>query len=179
MIVRVSTPFADMLTGGHPNSLGRTEEVVGIVLADHGRLDELFATMADPDQVVRMRVGDALEKVCRERPTWFVAHIEQLLDDLGSIDQPSVQWHVAQMLQHLHNDLSPDQAKRAVRLLQRNLTRSTDWIVLNVTMDVLTAWSARDPSLATWLVPELDRLRQDKRTSVARRATMRLAELTK
>jgi len=62
MLIRVTTPFADMLTGGHPNSLGRTEEVVGVVLADHGRLDELFATMADPDDVVRTRIGDALER---------------------------------------------------------------------------------------------------------------------
>lgn len=179
MLVRVTTPFADMLTGGHPNSLGRTEEVVGIVLTDHGRLDELFATMADPDEVVRMRVGDALEKVCRERPSWFVPHIDHIIGDLGTIDQPSVQWHVAQMLCHLHDDLPEDQAQRALRLLQRNLTGSTDWIVLNVTMDVLTEWSASDSSLAGWLTPELERLRQDKRKSVARRASMRLAELTK
>ncbi len=178
MLVRVTTPFADMLTGGHPNSLGRTEEVVDVVLADHGRLDELFATMADPDEVVRMRIGDALEKVCRERPSWFVPHIGHLLDDLANIDQPSVQWHVAQMLQHLQDDLSDDQAKRALRLLQRNLTGSTDWIVLNVTMDVLTEWSACDSSLAVWLTPELERLRHDRRKSVARRASMRLAELT-
>lgn len=179
MLVRVITPFADMLKGGHPDSLGRTEEVVGIVLADHGRLDELFANMADPDEVVRMRIGDVLEKVCRERPSWFVPHIEHLLDDLGKIDQPSVQWHVAQMLHYLHDDLSDDQAKRALRLLQRNLTGSTDWIVLNVTMDILTEWSARDSSLAGWLIPELERLRHDKRKSVARRASMRLVELTK
>ena len=179
MLVRVTTSFANMLTGGHPNSLGRTAEVVGIVLADHGRLDELFATMGDPNEVVRMRVGDALEKVCRERPSWLVPHIEHLLDDLGNIDQPSVQWHVAQMLQHLHDDLSDDQGKRALRLLQRNLTGSRDWIVLNVTMDVLTDWSACDSSLAGWLLPELERLRQDKRKSVARRASMRLVELTK
>ncbi len=179
MLVRVTTPFADMLTGGHPNSLGRTEEVVGIVLTDHGRLDELFATMADPDEVIRMRIGDALEKVCRERPSWFVSHIGHLLGDLGNIDQPSVQWHVAQMLDHLRSDLSDDQAKRALRLLQRNLTGSTDWIVLNVTMDVLTQWSACDSLLAGWLMPELERLRQAKRKSVARRASMRLAGLTK
>jgi hypothetical protein len=170
-------PFADMLKGGHPNSLGRTGEVVGIVLADRARLEELFATMADPDQVVRMRVGDALEKVCREQPGWFVAHLDRLLGDLGQIEQPSVQWHVAQMLQHLRSDLSDDQAQQATELLQRNLSRSTDWIVLNVTMDVLTEWANRDAPLAGWLAPELERLRQDERKSVAKRASRRLAEL--
>lgn len=174
---RVPEPFAEMLKGGHPNSLGRTEEVVGVVLAEHARLKELFATMAETDEVVRLRVGDALEKVCREQPGWFVAHVDRLLGDLGQVKQPSVQWHVAQMLQRLRGDLSGDQARRAAELLQRNLTSSTDWIVLNVTMDVLTEWAHDDPPLADWLTPELERLRRDHRKSVAKRATKRLAEL--
>ena len=169
--------FAEMLKGGHPNSLGRTQEVVGIVLAERARLEELFATMADPDEVVRLRVGDALEKVCREQPGWFVTHVDRLLGDLGQIEQPSVRWHVAQMLQHLRTDLSDDQARRAIGLLQRILTSSTDWIVLNVTMDVLTEWAHQDPPLTGWLTPELERLRKDDRKSVAKRAAKRLADL--
>lgn len=148
-----------------------------MVLAERARLEELFATMADPDEVVRLRVGDALEKICREQPGWFVSHVERLLGDLGQIEQPSVRWHVAQMLQHLRSDLSVDQARRATRLLQQNLTSSTDWIVLNVTMDVLTEWAHHDPPLIGWLTPELERLRQDHRKSVAKRAAKHLAEL--
>jgi hypothetical protein len=72
-------PFTRMLTGGHRNSLGRTQEVVEITLADGGRLDELFAALADPDELVRMRAGDALEKVCRERPEWLAQRVERLL----------------------------------------------------------------------------------------------------
>lgn len=174
---RVAEPFADVLRGGHPNSLGRTEEVVGVVLADPGRLEELFATIVDPDPVVRMRVGDALEKVCREQPAWFAPHVDRVLGQLGQIEQPSVQWHVAQVLQHLRGELTDDQAQRATDLLQRNLHDSTDWIVLNVTMDVLTEWAKGDRALATWLGPELERLCHDRRTSVARRATKRLGEL--
>jgi hypothetical protein len=81
------------------------------------------------------------------------------------------------MLQHLRAELSPTQERRATRLLQRNLTTSRDWIVLNVTMDVLTDWAAGDPTLTSWLTPELERLRQDKRRSVAKRASIRLAGL--
>lgn len=178
MLTGMSSRFADMLRGGHPNSLGNTEQVVSITLADHDRLDELFAGIADPDEVVGMRVGDALEKVCREQPGWFVPRIDHIIDVLGNVDQPSVQWHVAQMLQHLRDDLSIAQEQRAKRLLQRNLTTSTDWIVLNVTMDVLTAWTTRDPSLSRWLSRELERLSQDQRSSVAKRASMRLAQLS-
>lgn len=173
----MNTHFVDTLRGGHPNSLGRTHEVVDILLADRGRLEELFAAIADPDPVVRLRVGDALEKICRERPGWFVPYVERILGVLGPIDQPSIQWHVAQMLQHLRGDLTEDQVQRATGLLQRSLTSSTDWIVLNVTMDVLTMWARRDAALIGWLTPELERLCHDDRKSVAKRATRRLAEL--
>jgi hypothetical protein len=169
--------FADMLEGGHHNSLGRTEEVVVVVLADPARLDELFSCLGHGDELVRMRAGDALEKVCRGRPGWFEPHVEQLLGVVGQIEQPSVQWHVAQMLQRLRGRLSEEQARRATELLRRNLIRSTDWIVLNVTMDVLAEWARDDPALAAWLAGELRRLRGDGRKSVAKRASKRLADL--
>jgi hypothetical protein len=173
----VAETFAEMLRGGHPNSLGRTPEVVDLVLADRARLADLFAAINDPDQLVRLRVGDALEKVCREEPAWFEPHVDDVLDDLGAIDQPSVQWHVAQMLQHLRGRLSETQTQRASALLRRNLSTSSDWIVLNVTMDVLVGWARDDPALADWLAVQLERLRGDPRRSVAQRASKRLAEL--
>lgn len=52
-------PFAEMLQGRPRNSLGRAEEVVNIVLADRPRLDELFASLADSDELVCLRAGDA------------------------------------------------------------------------------------------------------------------------
>lgn len=173
----MTEPFTDLLAGGRPNSLGRTHEVVDLVLADRSRLEELFVALGDPDVLVRLRVGDALEKVCREQPGWFVPHVDRLIDDVGRIEQPSVQWHVAQMLDHLRVDLSEEQARRATALLQDDLTGSTDWIVLNVTMDVLTGWAGNDQQLARWLAPVLERLRSDRRSSVAKRAARRLEEL--
>jgi hypothetical protein len=174
----MAEPFAEMLKGGHPNSLGRTEEVVAIVLADGQCLEEVFACLAEPDELVRMRAGDALEKVCREQPGWFAPHVDRLIAEVGAIEQPSIQWHVAQVLQHVRGDLSDEQARRAEALLQRNLTQSTDWIVLNVTMDALAEWAADNPALADWLIPELERLRGDPRKSVAKRAAKRLSEAT-
>lgn len=83
------------------------------------------------------------------------------------------------MLQHLRGDLSDDQVKRATGLLQRNLTGSTDWIVLNVTMDVLSEWARHDAALVGWLAPELERLSHHDRKSVAKRASRLLVGLTK
>jgi hypothetical protein len=126
-----------------------------------------------------MRAGDALEKVCRERPEWFVPEADRVLTHMGAIAQPSVQWHVAQILDHLRDDLAEDQAAEATRLLQRNLTRSKDWIVLNTTMDVLAGWSRTDSALATWLTSELERLAHDRRKAVAKRAAKRLGDISR
>ena len=170
--------FSAMLTGGHRNSLGRTEEVVAVVLRDHARLDELFTCVADePDEIVRMRAGDALEKVCRERPEWFTPYVPRLLGDVGRIEQPSVMWHVAQMLEHLAGDLSTTDTGRALTQLKHYLTASSDWIVLNTTMDTLTRFARHDSTLAKWLAPELRRLQSDPRKAVAKRASKRLTEL--
>jgi hypothetical protein len=166
-----------MLTGGHHNSLGRTDEVIDAVLADGARLDELFACLDSDDELVRMRAGDALEKICRERPEWFAPRFDDVLGHMGAIGQPSVQWHVAQILAHLRAGLTDEQERRATAHLQRQLERSRDWIVLNVTMDVLADWARRDSELAAWLAPQLERLTGDERRSVARRAAKRLAAL--
>lgn len=170
-------PFASALAEGRRNSLGRTEEVVGVVLGDRGRLDELFACTADADEEVRMRAGDALEKVCRERTEWLEPYVGRLFDELGASDQPSLMWHLAQMLDHLRPSLDAAQAARASKLLERNLSRAGDWIVLNVTMDVLCRWAREDPALAHRLAGPLERLCGDPRRSVATRAARRLAEL--
>lgn len=104
-------------------------------------------------------------------------HVDRLIDHVGRVEQPSVQWHVAQMLDHLRDDLSEEQSRRATALLQDNLTGSTDWIVLNVTMDVLAGWAGSDQQLARRLTPVLERLRRDRRASVAKRAARRLEDL--
>lgn len=38
-----------------------------MVVDDRTRLDELFACLESPDELVRMRAGDGLEKVCRQQ----------------------------------------------------------------------------------------------------------------
>ncbi len=61
--------------------------------------------------------------------------------------------------------------------MQRNLDTHDDWIVLNMTMETLDAWAADDATLAAWLEPRLQRLRQDRRKSVAKRAGRLLSGL--
>ena len=59
--------FEDMLTGGHPNSLGRTVEVVEMVLANPDRFDELFNCYKSDNAVVRLRTSNAMKRIEAER----------------------------------------------------------------------------------------------------------------
>jgi hypothetical protein len=163
-------PFRAMLIGGHPNSLGRTVEVVDAVLADRSRLDELFACYGSDDPVVRLRTSNALKRVAADRHEWLVPYIDRLIDEVGALDQPSAQWTLAQLFLGLGTDMTAAQRGRATRLMQRNLEHHDDWIVLNATMETLWRWAAEDADLRGWLKPHLARLAHDPRKSVAGRA---------
>lgn len=121
--------FADVLTeGGRSNSLGRAGEVVEAVLADRGRLDELWACIGHEDAYVRMRAIDSFEKVVNEQPAWVDPYVPRILDELTASGQPSIQWHIAQLFPQVR--LGDDQRERAIGwLMARLATTDVDWIV--------------------------------------------------
>lgn len=169
--------FEEMLTGGHPNSLGRTVEVVDVVLADPARFHELFGCYESADAVVRLRTSSAIKRVAEARPDLIDPYLDRLISEVGALDQASAQWTLAQLFLRLEARLSADQRKAAQALMQRNLSERHDWIVLNTTMETLSAWAKADPALADWLGPEFERLSRDPRKSVARRAARGRAAL--
>lgn len=164
-----------MLAGGHPNSLGRTVEVVDLVLADRTRMRELYECYRNDDEVVRLRVSNALKRVTCEHPEWTYDFIEGLHGEVAEIDQASTKWTLALLFDAMRDLLDDKQSRRAVEVMQRNLATSNDWIVLTTTMKVLGSWAHDDPVLAAWLRPHAERLRDDPRRSVASQAR-RLAE---
>ena len=99
--------FADMLTGGHPNSLGRTVEVVDAVLADPGRLDELFGCHGVGDPVVRLRASDALRRLEAADRVMLLPEIDRIADVARGLDQDSARWTAASILQR-NSDASED-----------------------------------------------------------------------
>ena len=175
----MSEPFEAMLTGGHPNSLGRTVEVVETVLADPSRMEELFGCYGSDDEVVRLRVSNAMRRVQAERPDLVLPFIDRLIGEIGALDQASAQWTLAKLFQAAWHEMSATQRARAKALVQRNLAEHNDWIVLNNSIEVLTEWAGDDAELAVWLLPHLERLTGDERKSVARRAVKYLAILKK
>ena len=167
--------FEAMLSGGHPNSLGRTVEVVDAVLAERERLAQLYACYFSEDETVRLRVSSAMKRVAIEHPDWTIEFMDGLQSDVAAIDQPSTQWTLALLFDLTRELQTSEQRARSVTIMKHNLARHDDWIVLNNSMQVLHEWSFNDPRLADWLTPHLERLTHDKRKSVARRATELLA----
>ena len=170
--------FEEILTGGHPNSLGRTVEVVEMVLADRARLGELYACYQSDDDVVRLRTSNALKRISREQPAWLVPLIDGFLTEIAALDQASAQWTLADLFETLAPLMTPTQRQQAEAVLKRNLAHHTDWIVLNQTMKTLGGWAKEDPALLHWLVPHLERLSGDGRKSVSKTAAKTLTTLT-
>jgi len=164
-----------MLSGGDPRSLHGVDDVMPLASADPSTFDGLFECLFSDDEVVRMRAADTLEKIARSRPGLFAGYTQRLLSDVARIDQPSVQWHLAQILAEI--ELSPKQRARAVAILKQNLDKSDDWIVVNHTLEALGHFAGDDPRLRDELIPILQHHQASTRKSIAKRATKLLAKL--
>jgi hypothetical protein len=169
--------FEEMLTGGHPHSLGNTIEVVNIILADKKRFEDLYQCYFSDDEVVRLRVSNAMKRICKEHPDWLVPYIDKLLAYVAKINQASTQWTLAQLFLWLKNDMSEKQLERAKEILKTNLEKSDDWIVQNTTIETLSTWAKDDEKLRLWIIPRLEKFSKSDRKSVAGRAKKMLNSL--
>jgi hypothetical protein len=165
-----SESFEEMLTGGHPNSLGRTIEVVNIVLSNSARLSNLYNCYFSVDEIVRLRTSNAIKRISLENPGWLIPYIDKLISEISKINQPSVQWTLANLFQTLSVFMSETQKASAKKIIRNNLENYTDLIVINNAMDTLSKWAIKDSDLKEWLLPHLERLARDPRKSAAGRA---------
>lgn len=166
-----------MLSGGPHNSLGRTVEVVDLVLADRTRLRELYDCYFSDDELVRLRVSSAMKRVTIAHPDWTMDYLDGLQREVAAIDQASTQWTLALLFDLTRSLMSDEQHARAVEIMEHNLADHDDWIVLNNSMRVLGAWADDDAGLAAWLRPQAERLAKDPRKSVVANATRLLVRL--
>ena len=169
----------EMLTGGHPNSLGRTIEVVELVLAAPARFDDLFECYRSEDEVVRLRVSSAMKRVEAQRPALLVPYIDRFIGEIGVLDQASAQWTLAQLFSRLRPRMQESQKQAAFALMKRNLEHHHDWIVLNHTMQTMFEWIDEFPHEHDWLIRQLRRHENDARKSVRSRAGKLLKMLDK
>ncbi|MEL6924009.1 MAG: hypothetical protein AAFO94_08170 [Bacteroidota bacterium] len=171
--------FEQRLTGGHPNSLGNTVEVVEEVLANHQKFDELFNCYFSNDEVVRLRVSNAMKRICKEEKQLLLPYINRFLTEISVINQASTQWTLSQLFDMLKKDMNPEQITKATAIMKSNLANHQDWIVLNTTMQTLSNWAKKDEALRAFVLPHLKRLSSDERKSVAGRARKLLLLLEK
>jgi len=162
--------FEVRLTGGHPNSLGNTVEVVEEVLANHVLFDELFQCYFSDDEVVRLRVSNAMKRICKAEKALVLPYIDRFLNEISQIDQASTQWTLSQLFLQWEKEMTSMQKLKALEIMKRNLAHNDDWIVLCQTMETLGKWAKKDESLKIWLLPHLERLQKDKRNSVSKKA---------
>lgn len=169
--------FVEMLNEPK-NSLGRTEEVVAIVLNDPSRLDELYQCFFQPDEWVRLRASSSFKRIWRADAELFGPYLQGWIDDVSAIDQPSVNWTFSQLCTDLGDSFSGTQRSTATKRMKGYLATSDDWIVQNTTMEALGLWAANDTRLKRWLLPHLERLAALDKKSVAKRAAKLLASLS-
>jgi len=169
--------FEEMLTGGHPNSLGNTVEVVNLILDDKAKLEDLYQCYFSEDEVVRLRVSNAMKRICKEHSDWLVPYIDKLLTDISKINQASTQWTLAQLFLWLEDDMTKPQLEKAKEILKNNLDKSDDWIVQNTTIETLSTWAKDDEKLRLWIIPRLEKFSKNDKKSVAGRAKKMLNTL--
>ena len=169
--------FEERLSGGHPNSLGNTIEVVEEVLQNPKLFDDFFNCYFSQDEVVRLRVSNGIKRICKADKSIVLPYVDKLLKDISKIDQPSTKWTLAQLFLLLEKDLSETQKASAKKILKHNLATHSDWIVLNQTIETLGKWAKKDETLKEWLLPHLKRLAKDERKSVSKRASKTLEVL--
>ena len=162
--------FEERLKGGHPNSLGNTVEIAEEVLEQNELFDELFQCYFSEDELVRLRVSNAMKRICKVKKVILLPYVDRFISEVSIINQASTQWTLAQLFDMMDNDMTIEQITTAKKIMQNNLEQHDDWIVLNQTMQTLANWSKKDPDLKIWLTPHLKRLASDQRKSVANRA---------
>lgn len=170
--------FELRLRGGHPNSLGNTLEIVEEILADHQLFDELFHCYFSDDEVVRLRVSNAMKRICKQEKSLLLPYFNRFLDEISKIDQASTQWTLSQLFLQLQADMTDGQKQKSLNIMKHNLAYHHDWIVLCQTMETLGRWAKKDEDLNEWLLPHLKRLIRDKRKAVSKKANKTLEELS-
>ncbi len=163
-----------MLTGGNPRSLRNASIVIDAASRQPELLEELVDCVFSADEIVRMRASDALEKACRADPGLVQRFVPRLLGEMSRIEQPSVQWHLAQILAEVQLD-EPEHAK-AIAILEHNLDTSSDWIVTNLTLQALAVFARTSPAVRARLIERLHRYQDSPYKSVASRARKLAAE---
>lgn len=137
-------PLLERLKGGDRRSIGRSEEVVKLVLSRPGLFAVLMDGLRSKDPLIRMRCADAAEKVTARKPEWLVPYKIMLIDEIAAIDQQEVRWHAAILFTRLK--LTRTERKKVASILKNWLDEKSR-IVQTFSLQALADLSKEDPGL--------------------------------
>ena len=142
-----------MLATGRPLSVGRTCEVVALILARPKRASQMIECLWDEDPGVANRAADALERASCQRPDLAAPWTDSLVGLLAEAEQNKLRWNLALIVPRLK--LTVPECRRVAAALRTYLDDRSS-IVKTCAMQGLAELTRQDPSL----LPEvLDMLR--------------------
>lgn len=164
--------FEKKLSGGHPNSLGNTEEVVAEILKDTNKLEELYKCYFSQDEVVRLRTSSCWKRVAKYNIQLFLSFLDRFIEQISTINQPSTKWTLAILFEYSSEYMNESQKAKAIEIIMNNLEKEKDWIVRKNSMDTLGFWALNDAKLRTRLIPVLNELKNDPKKVVPKTAKL-------
>ncbi|MGC1121185.1 MAG: hypothetical protein WBA22_08825 [Candidatus Methanofastidiosia archaeon] len=105
----------EKLRSGDLRSDGRANEVVGEVLKSPHLLPKVIQGLDEPDDVVRGRTADVLEKISRIAPKSLKGLTRKFMDLAAHDDVPMVRWHLVMIFGNI--ELSQEELDDVVSLL--------------------------------------------------------------
>lgn len=87
-----------LLSIGDLRTVGKSEEVIKLVLANPGLFDNVVNSILSDNSGTRMRAADVVEKISIDHPDWLKPYKKLFLSEIVDIDQKEVKWHIAQIL---------------------------------------------------------------------------------
>ncbi|MFA6972008.1 MAG: helix-hairpin-helix domain-containing protein [Gallionella sp.] len=144
-----------MLEGGDRRSIGRSNEVVALVLEKPELFNELVAGITLDDPLLRMRCADAVEKITALHPEKLTPYKRALIEDWSQIEQKQVRWHVAAMLSRLQ--LTESEQTHVIDILL-TYTNDPSSIVKTAAMQSLADIAMRDEKLRPFVLRHIEEL---------------------
>ncbi len=160
--------FENTLKGGHPNSLGKTVEVVEEVLSNPDKIDELFSCYNSNDETVRLRTSNAFKRIFREKPVFFESWKKEFIEYVAEINQPSAKWTTIQILNELFEYLDEKEKIQSSKICLKYLRNESDWIVINHSINFMRNHKELFDFNDSSLIKLIKSFESDRRKSISR-----------
>ena len=157
----------EWLRGGNLRSDGFAPQAADLVIKQPQLLTELLEGLDEPDDVVRARTADALERVARVNPEPFNDHLPRFTAIARGDPIPMVRWHMAMLLGDL---IIFEDARDEIQVTLDQLLRDGSPFVRSWAISSLTMLGRKYPDEREGIVKKIVPLHQDSSIAVRHRA---------